>query len=304
MKIQKLNKLSFKFYTDGVRTIKVKNEDEIPNGFHPGRTFKSNPWNKGLTAKTNERVKANGQATRETRLNNNSYVAWNKWLTQETDDRVSKNITNMKRCVKDKYGVDNITQYLSQQSSYKVWNKGITKEINDSVRKISDSNKGKVPWNKGLNIQGHPQSEETKEKLRQIHLNPEFKQQRYCTMKNKGTLFTFDSKAEKIYYEKLKSQYGEDNVIRQHFDKERYPFKCDFYIPSKDKFIEIHANWTHGGKPFDSSDKECNKKLELWKEKAKTSYFYKNAIYQWTNLDIRKVQCAEKNNLNFEAIYC
>ena len=45
------------------------------------------------------------------------------------------------------------------------------------------------------------------------------------------------------------------------------------------------------------------KKLNKWKEKAKTSKFYQTAIYVWTDLDVRKRECAKKNNLNFEVIY-
>lgn len=175
MKFKILNESKFKFYTDGKVTIKVKEGDEIPDGFYPGRTIKANPWNKGKTAETDERVKANGQATRKARIENNSYVAWNKGLTKETDERVAKNISNMKQSVKDKYGVDNISQYLSKQPDYSVWNKGLTKETSDGVKKISDSNSGKEAWNKGKHIQGHPHTEETKEKIRKTHLSTEFK---------------------------------------------------------------------------------------------------------------------------------
>ena len=36
-----------KFYTDGVKTIRLRLTDAVPEGFWPGRTFHSNPWNKG-----------------------------------------------------------------------------------------------------------------------------------------------------------------------------------------------------------------------------------------------------------------
>ena len=56
-----MNKISesFKYYTDGNKTIKVYSSDSPPEGFYPGRTFKTNPWNKGLTANADERVKTN-----------------------------------------------------------------------------------------------------------------------------------------------------------------------------------------------------------------------------------------------------
>ena len=77
---------------------------------------------------------------------------------------------------------------------------------------------------------------------------------------------------------------------------------CDFYIPSKDLFIELQASWTHGGRPFDGSI-ECQKQLNTWKQKASISNYYKNAIETWTKRDVLKRQTAEKNNLNYIEIW-
>ena len=46
------------------------------------------------------------------------------------------------------------------------------------------------------------------------------------------------------------------------------------YIVSEDKFIEFQGHWTHGKKPFNPEEKDCQEKLNKWKEKAKTSKFY------------------------------
>lgn len=292
-----------KFFTNGIKTIKLKPGDEIPEGFYPGRTFNSNPWNKGLTAETDERVKANGQATKEARIKNGSYISWNTGLTKDTDERVAKNAEATKNGVKAKYGVDNISQYISKQPDYKIWNKGLTKETDSRMKKASDNHKGAVAWNKGKSIPGHPHSEETKKRLSKVHSSPEYKEKRYIKMKENGTLFVSDSKAEQDFYSKLKAIYSSDDIIRQYFDKDRYPFKCDFYIQSEDLFIEVHANWTHGGRPYDPNDESCQKQLAIWQEKAKTSNYYKNAIYTWTDLDVRKQEIAKKNNLNYQTIY-
>ena len=50
------------------------------------------------------------------------------------------------------------------------------------------------------------------------------------------------SKSEDKMYQKLCEQYGASDVIRQYYDKTRYPFHCDFYIKSKDLFIELNAH--------------------------------------------------------------
>ena len=64
-----------------------------------------------------------------------------------------------------------------------------------------------------------------------------------------------DTAAELDYYNNvLLKNYDESDIIKQYFGGDRYPYTCDFYIISEDKFIEIHGNWTHGGKPFDPND--------------------------------------------------
>ena len=43
--------------------------------------------------------------------------------------------------------------------------------------------------------------------------------------------------------------------------------------------------------------------LNIWKEKSKTSNYYKNAINIWTNTDVIKRNTAKKNNLNYLEIF-
>lgn len=103
------------------------------------------------------------------------------------------------------------------------------------------------------------------------------------------------SKTELMLLDYLKSEYPD--LIYQYKDKERYPFKCDFYIPSLDLFIEYNGYWTHGLHPFNPLNKEDNLKLLKWK--TKESKQYKTAIKVWTITDPLKRETAIKNNLNF-----
>lgn len=112
----------------------------------------------------------------------------------------------------------------------------------------------------------------------------------YSTRKQHGTFNT--SEAEDRLYRLLCEQYGESNVRRQYRDKIRYPFRCDFYIPSEDLFIEANLHWTHGGRPFREDDPECLTQLLDWQRKAATSKFYENAIQTWTVRDVLKLQSA------------
>ena len=211
-----------------------------------------------------------------TRKSNGSYeTPWNKGLTKEDDDRI-----------KGMSGEDN----PMYGKHHVAWNKGLTKDTDARMKKASDNHKGVTAWNKGI-----PSG---------WHWTADAFAKRYETQMKNGTLGkNVETKAEQEYYEYLKTLYSEDDIIKQYFDKERYPFRCDFYIKSEDLFIEVHGNWTHGGRPFDPQDIECQKQLAEWEEKAKTSNYYKNAIYTWTDLDVRKVKTAKQNNLNFEVIY-
>ena len=76
-----------------------------------------------------------------------------------------------------------------------------------------------------------------------------------------------------------------------------YPYNCDFYIPSLDIYIEYQGNWTHGDSPFNSSNIEHQNKLKDWKDKSEYSSYYNNAIYVWTDLDVRKRKIARQNNI-------
>lgn len=108
---------------------------------------------------------------------------------------------------------------------------------------------------------------------------------------------------EKQLLEELIITYGKDDVYTQYCIDSRYPFSCDFYIKSQDLFIELNAHWTHGKHPFNINNPEDIKILNCWKEKAKTSEFYKNAIETWTIRDVDKLNYLLKNNLNFKLIY-
>ena len=119
--------------------------------------------------------------------------------------------------------------------------------------------------------------------------------------KSRNNSFNISTPEEK-YYNYLCNIYGESDVVRQYSD-DRYPFACDFYIKSQDMFIELNLTWTHGGKLFDRNNLVDVNKLAVWKEKAKTSKYYQQAIYTWTDLDIRKMNVALENKLNYKVYY-
>lgn len=139
---------------------------------------------------------------------------------------------------------------------------------------------------------------EVKEKLRTTMMSFEIQNKINSTKKANGTLNT--SKDEDLAYEMLYAIFPD--TVRQYFS-ERYPFKCDFYIPSIDLFIEGHFGWLHGDAFFDKNNPKHLQQLEqdkanaqrLINERGEQTNMYTAKIYTWTNLDVRKKQWADNH---------
>ena len=123
------------------------------------------------------------------------------------------------------------------------------------------------------------------------------------TMKKNKSYST--SKPENNILNKLLVYYPD--TIHLYVDKKRYPFECDFYIPSKDLFIEFQGTWLHGKypyhEPYDPNNINHQKIVNIWIEKSKKYNSHKNmydrAIKVWTIKDPLKRETARKNNLNW-----
>lgn len=87
---------------------------------------------------------------------------------------------------------------------------------------------------------------------------------------------------------------------------ERYPFRCDFYIPSEDLFIEYNGTIEHNGRPYNPESLEDMKELEALIAKAEEkgcNSRYWNIIKWWTEVDPLKLKTLRMNSLNFRVIY-
>lgn len=122
------------------------------------------------------------------------------------------------------------------------------------------------------------------------------KEKEIKTKRERGTLNT--SAVESRCYEFLLSLFSSTDIKTQ-YKTIKYPFFCDFYIVSKDTYIECNFHWTHGGQPYNSHDQHCHSQLRKWKKHAKTSQFYANALNTWTVRDPKKRLTAKQNHLNY-----
>lgn len=109
------------------------------------------------------------------------------------------------------------------------------------------------------------------------------------------------SQFEEDYYQLLLQKYSEDDIVRQYNSDSRYPFNCDFYIKSEDKFIELNIHPSHGDHPFNPDDEMDQKLLEQLR--SDNTDWSNMIIDVWSNRDYIKRQTAIKNNLNYQVIY-
>ena len=119
-----------------------------------------------------------------------------------------------------------------------------------------------------------------------------------------GTLNS--SKAEDVLYEMLLSYFDKNDVLRNVCVDDRYPFHVDFYIKSRDMFIELNGDKCHNNHWFDVNNERDIQILNVWNlnmlriesETGKKSR-YRKYIETWTVSDVKKRQIAKQNGLNY-----
>ena len=136
-------------------------------------------------------------------------------------------------------------------------------------------------------VENYSQTDECKQIVKEKMLNTKRKNKSFTTSKIEEQISVWLSN-------------NSINYIRQ-YKSDLYPFACDFYLTDYDLYIEIQGTWTHGGHPFDENNDEDMKQLTIWR--TKNTKFYNQAIYVWTDLDVRKRNIAKKNKLNYIELF-
>lgn len=209
----------------------------------------------------------------------------------------------------EKYGVDNAmrnSNVKARQQASLVDSHGVSNPMfdKDVVRKQLA-----LRCNTAMGRYGIPEclaSREVRAKIAQTNLerygfenvmkNPDIVQKNFDVRRANGTLSA--SAPEEWLYSRLCDYFGAGDVVRQYSDS-RYPFACDFYVVSRDMFIELNGSWTHGKHWFDSRSLSDNDVAGLILGKSETQPFYKAAYEVWTVRDASKRRYACSNHLNY-----
>lgn len=226
-----------------------------------------------------------------------------RWLTEHPGEKFELPFNKpeiqekTRQTVKKRYGenIVNISQVKSikekvkqtMESRYGGWYVN-TKEYQESIRKTSLEKYGVEHFN---------QSKEKVEKCYQT--------------KRKNHTFGY-SRLEEAFAKTLTEMYGKDSFIREYNKDIRYTnplnnhiWRCDFYIPKFDLFIEIQGTKAHGIKPFSNTveDKEYVKKYISKKQSKSSKSFNAYQMSRFTQTDINKRTVAKNNNLNYLEIF-
>ena len=191
----------------------------------------------------------------------------------------------------ERYGVESNSKLETAREAIKNraierWNNKTEKEKQEFAQKMKVVNTGRP----GVNIYAG----KTEEQLN------EMKRKQYETKKRNHS---FNSSVPEDKIKNILIQKFPD--FKYQYRSELYPFACDFYIPEFDLYIEFQGTWIHGknGKTilgaYDKNNREHQKVLSIWQEKAKNSKFYEIAINVWTIRDPLKREIARKINLNW-----
>ena len=299
------------WYNNGNNEILIFEGDDIPSDYHRGR-LKDNRigWSKGLTKETSLSIKKMSETRK---LQQPKYKYSDEFLLKNyIENHLFEDYWNthgyIDCCRHFKLSEPVVKRILSlgkfetaQEHSKKV--KYFTYSA-DWRKKHSAALKGKNTWSKGSK-----HSNEQIKKFKEAHAKRTkediavSKLKEHETRIKTGSYKKHITREEEIVKKVLLKYFDVDDIKYQYFDQQRYPFECDFYVQSKDLFIEVNAYPSHGGRRYTGSEEDLQL-VELWKQKiSQGKKQYQNWLYTWTDLDIRKYKTAYKNNLNYIALY-
>lgn len=113
-------------------------------------------------------------------------------------------------------------------------------------------------------------------------------------IEKKRTNHSFNTSISEQQLYGMLTQVFDKSDIFSNYVSDRYPFRCDFYIKSRDLYIELNAHWSHGHHWYDFEQDDAL--IETWRSGSK---FYKNAAYTYAVRDVKKRMIAKQNVLNY-----
>lgn len=215
-----------------------------------------------------------------------------------SDDALNEGRIKREKTLMERYGVTDINKHEpfldkmreSQRSTFlKKYGVDNPMKINE-IAKLSAKNRQEAMLEK-YGVRNSVQSPELMDKI-------------FKARKRNNTMNT--SLPETTMHRELISIFGENDVVYNEIIDARYPYHVDFYVKSRDLFIELNGDSSHCDHWFDIDNINDRHRLESYienmnrieSETGKSSK-YRGMIKTWTITDLEKRNIAKRNNLNY-----
>lgn len=240
-----------------------------------------------------------------------------KWETENLEKYGKKTLTNpdkIKKTKKEKYGNEGYTNKEQMKktmearygSKYTLSSKILRDKVKATKReKYGDENytnrsKAKETLKSRYGVENPYQIKSIRERIDHDAI--------IATKRKLGTLNS--SEQESRLSEILCNIFGEKDVIREYRDdryrnpKNNRRYCCDFYIKSKDLFIELQGHYTHGRHPYDNNNENDRKLKKMYESKVSDKKpSYQKIIDVWCFADVQKRMVAKEKELNYLEIF-
>lgn len=297
--IKYLKKYNLKVKINGRKGLETKEEKEIKRYGQLGLSRKE---------KLKITIDKYGREEFNKKRSEAFHKAWNKRTKEDEQDRQRKAKETKLIRYNDPNFTNNEKRKATNLERYGVETKIITKEVLEKTH----SKESRAKAIQTAKITNSKKTEEdfkrSAQKARETYLkktgydcwmnNPnvdktECKRKRYETLRRNKTFNV--SKPEQDILSMLQAKFKE---VKTEYTSEEYPFRCDFYIPEINLYIEYQGHWSHGFRPFNGTEEDL-KKVEVWKSRATNTNSYNISIRIWTVRDPLKRETARKNGLNW-----
>lgn len=167
-------------------------------------------------------------------------VPWNKNLTAETDERIKNISEKQKVTLKKLYDEGKLKHFLKNKTFEEFFGKEKAKKMRE---RISITNKGNIPWNIGMKgVQKSHRKGITYEEEYGVD-EAEIKKKKIREARKKQIFPIKDTKIEKKIQRFLK-KLGIEFFTHQYM-KIEHGYQCDILIPSMNMVIECDGDYWH-----------------------------------------------------------
>jgi very-short-patch-repair endonuclease len=204
-----------------------------------------------------------------------------------------KNHTDL---AKNKISLAQKGKHYSPKTEFKKGSIGfIGKHTEETKGKISEANKGRIAWNKGI-----PFSELTKDKIRKNNIiiwnKPEYK--KIARERRAKQITPIKDTSIEIKIQNFLKQLRIEFITHQYISEIKNKYCCDILIPSIKTIIECDGDYFHANPKFYSDDKLNQRQIEQKKRDNLRTKELEEKGYRVIRLWEHEIKIMELNNFN------